>query len=103
MLDRDQDDEEAIRVLRPVSRTSRSRLLEDSSATSTPCPSFGHLPRPIQQETSHMHGIHGRESISTDEGPGPQVFRCWQCQEYPVPNNAGFGTYSRTPFLPSRH
>jgi hypothetical protein len=31
------------------------------------------------------------------------VLRCCQCQKYLVPDNAGFGTHSRSPLLPSRH
>lgn len=68
--DCDQDNEEELRVFRPVSGASRSRLLEDAPSSRPPRSCIRYLPRSLQQEAPHLYGTYGWQSISTDESSG---------------------------------
>lgn len=102
-LDRYQDDEENFRVFRTLSGITRGRILTDTTGSLPFSTCVGHISRPLYQKTSHMHGVYGRESIPAHEGPRPQMSRQFQREEHPFPDNAGVGTYPRSPFLPPRY
>ena len=72
-LDCDQDYEEELRILRAMSRTPRSRLPQNAPSSSPPSPSVRYLLGSFQQEAPYRHGIYGWQSISVDEGQGPQM------------------------------
>ncbi len=66
-LGRYQDNEEDVRLFRPVSGTSRGYL---PALITSPCssrPGSRNLFRSNVEEATHLHGAYGRESVPTNE------------------------------------
>jgi hypothetical protein len=71
--DRNQVNEEDVRLLLVVSRAEGSRLFAHASPTSASRACSRHIPGPIQQEATYLYGVYGRQLVSVDEGERSQV------------------------------
>lgn len=59
ILDCDQVDEEKLRILCALLRTSRSCVPQNPSSTSTSRSGIRYFSRPFQQETPYLYGVYG--------------------------------------------
>lgn len=100
---RHQNNEEDVRIIRAVSRTSRGHFPPNTTGPHPSCPCVGYFLGSIQSETTHMHGIYGWESISIDEGERPQVPGREKRQEHTVSDLIRPRSYSRSSILSSRY
>ena len=76
---------------------------EDAAQPSSLGAGSRHLSGSFYQEATHLHGIHGGQSVPADEGARPQMPGQRRGEEHPFPDHAGTRTHPRAQFLPPRY